>query len=58
MILLVLWDGHLARPLYFWAGRMPTPQELSLFYAMSELRINLLMVVLLYRYWRQILRVV
>ncbi|MDZ7969327.1 MAG: hypothetical protein RM368_31010 [Nostoc sp. DedSLP03] len=30
MILLVLWDGHLARPLYFRAGRMPTPQESSL----------------------------
>ncbi len=27
MILLILWDGHLARPLYFSAGRMPTPQE-------------------------------
>ncbi len=27
---LVLWDGHLARPLYFRAGRMPTPQESSL----------------------------
>ncbi|MBN3949174.1 MAG: hypothetical protein HWQ38_23005 [Nostoc sp. NMS7] len=30
MILLVLWDGHLARPLYFGAGKMPTPQESSL----------------------------
>ncbi|MEH1930655.1 MAG: hypothetical protein V7K14_24270 [Nostoc sp.] len=30
MILLVLWDGHLARPLYFEAGKMPTPQESSL----------------------------
>ncbi|YAF95791.1 MAG: hypothetical protein AB3A66_25200 [Nodularia sp. CChRGM 3473] len=30
MILLVLWDGHLARPLYFRAGKMPTLQESSL----------------------------
>ncbi|MHC5728955.1 MAG: hypothetical protein ACYTXY_33530, partial [Nostoc sp.] len=30
MILLVLWDGHLARPLYFGAGKMPTPQKSSL----------------------------
>jgi len=28
MILLVLWDGHLARPLDFWADRMSTPQDL------------------------------
>jgi hypothetical protein len=27
MILLVLWDGHLARPLDFWADRMSTPQD-------------------------------
>ncbi|YAF94351.1 MAG: hypothetical protein AB3A66_17295 [Nodularia sp. CChRGM 3473] len=30
MILLVLWDGHLARPLYFRAGKMPTLQYSSL----------------------------
>ncbi|MEH2074281.1 MAG: hypothetical protein V7K57_07790 [Nostoc sp.] len=30
MILLFLWDGHLPRPLFFRAGRMPTPQESSL----------------------------
>ncbi|MCC5621540.1 hypothetical protein [Nostoc sp. CHAB 5715] len=30
MILLVLWDGHLARPLYFRAGETPTLQESSL----------------------------
>ncbi|MEH2123152.1 MAG: hypothetical protein V7K44_01865 [Nostoc sp.] len=30
MILLVLWDGHLARPLYFSAGETPTLQESSL----------------------------
>jgi hypothetical protein len=30
MILLVLWDGHHERPLYFRAGRMPTLQESSL----------------------------
>ncbi|YAF97418.1 MAG: hypothetical protein AB3A66_07100 [Nodularia sp. CChRGM 3473] len=30
MILLVLWDGHLPRPLYFRAGKMPTLQESSL----------------------------
>ncbi|MDZ7951506.1 hypothetical protein [Nostoc sp. DedQUE09] len=30
MILLVLWDGHLARPLYFRALVSPTLQESSL----------------------------
>jgi hypothetical protein len=30
MILLVLWDGHLVRPLYFEALMMPTLQESSL----------------------------
>ncbi|WP_335193626.1 hypothetical protein [Nostoc sp.] len=28
--MLVLWDGHLARPLYFGAGETPTLQESSL----------------------------
>jgi hypothetical protein len=30
MILLALWDGQDAYPLYFGAGKMPTPQESSL----------------------------
>lgn len=30
MILTVLWDGRLARPLYFGAGKIPTPQDSSL----------------------------
>jgi hypothetical protein len=30
MNLVFLWDGHLARPLYYRAGRMPTPQQSSL----------------------------
>ena len=32
MILLVLWAEHLARPLYFRVGILPTPQKSSLFY--------------------------
>ncbi|WP_335095672.1 hypothetical protein [Nostoc sp.] len=36
MILLLLWDGQDARPLYFRAGMMPTPQESSLDSAMPE----------------------
>jgi len=34
MILIVLWDKHLACPLYFQAGKMPTLQESSLNSAM------------------------
>jgi hypothetical protein len=30
MNLVFLWDGHPARPLYYRAGRMPTPQPSSL----------------------------
>ncbi|MBN3994665.1 MAG: hypothetical protein HWQ36_30450 [Nostoc sp. NMS2] len=36
MILLFLWDGQHDRPLYFRAGRMPTPQESSLNSAMPN----------------------